>query len=167
MTESSQILKILFIISGAILAILVAISVIKPDLIEGEPTPYVLEHCIGGHTNDLAAHYHPYLSIFINGEKIALPDETGVEPGCMRMIHTHEGESGKLHVEKEDASLNVTIGDFFAVWGKTFNANQILDHKADSNHEIVMTVDGVVNTEYQDYVPKDGENIVIEYKEKS
>tara|TARA_B100000945_G_C20301160_1_gene558110 strand:- start:167 stop:634 length:468 start_codon:yes stop_codon:yes gene_type:complete len=154
-------------ISGAILAILVAISVIKPDLIEGEPKPYILEHCIFGHTTSLESHYHPYLSIYINGEKITLPDETGVEPGCMRMIHTHEGASGKLHVEKEDASLNVTIGDFFHVWGETFNENQILGYKVDSTHEIIMKVDGVVNTEYQNYEPKDGENIVIEYNEIS
>ena len=164
MTDTNQILKILFIISGSILVVLLGISVIKPDLIEGEPTPYVLEHCINGHTAALESHYHPILSIIIDGEKVAIPEETGVEPDCMRMIHTHD-ETGKLHVEKEDASLNVTIGDFFSVWGETFNENQILDAKVDATHEIVMTVDGVINTEYQNYIPLDGEQIIIEYKE--
>ncbi len=166
MTESSEILKILLIVSGVALTVLIGISALKPELIEGDPVPFVLEYCIGGHTDALESHYHPYLTIVIDGEEIPIPAETGVEPGCMRMVHTHD-DSGKLHIEKEDASVNITIGDFFSVWGKTFTGNQILDSKVDSTHEIVMSVDGVVNTEYENYIPSDGEQIIIEYREKN
>ena len=164
MTESSQILKILLIVSGTVLSLLIGISVLKPELIEGDPVPFVLEHCIGGHTEALESHYHPSVMVIIDGEQIPIPTDVGVQTGCMRMVHTHD-DSGKLHVEKEDASINITIGDFFAVWGKTFTENQILDSNTDSTHEIVMTVDGVVNTEYNNYIPTDGEQIKIEYKE--
>ena len=164
MKDTSQILKILLIVSGVVLAVLIGISTLKPELMEGEPVPFVLQHCIGGHTTALQSHYHPSLTIIIDGETIPIPAETGVEDDCMRMVHTHD-DTGKLHVEKEDASVNITIGDFFAVWGKTFTENQILDYKADATHEIVMTVDGIVNTEYNNYIPQDGESVVIEYQE--
>ncbi len=52
------------------------------------------------------------------------------------------GAAASLHVE---SLVNHTfrLKDFFAIWGKTFTPTNILGHKTDAHHKIVMTVNGV------------------------
>lgn len=107
-------------------------------------------------------HIHPHLTIVINGQQQAIPAQIGLSPSCERVIHTHDA-TGEIHIEPNDP-MTFTLGDFFNIWGKTFNQNQILDSKTDANHEIVMTVDGKQNTQFENLVLQDKQNIIIEYK---
>ena len=52
------------------------------------------------------------------------------------------------------------------LWGETFNSGQILDNTANSEYDIEMRVNGVINEEYENYVMLDGDNIEIYYKQK-
>ena len=103
-------------------------------------------------------HWHTELTIYIKGEKQIIPAEIGL--GTLHQpIHTHIGdnEQGLIHLEfngvarKED----VMLGRFFKNWGKdirSFGSN------------MSMTVNDVANTEYENYVMKDGDRIELKYE---
>jgi len=73
-------------------------------------------------------HVHPHLTIYLNGEALAIPQNIGIESGpprCFYTIHTHD-YSGKIHVES-DGTGTFTLGQFFAVWGVTLNGTTVAD----------------------------------------
>lgn len=123
----------------------------------------IIKKCIN-HVS-LSLHIHPHLELIINGEKQKIPANIGVESlDCMRPIHTHD-ETGTLHIEWK-RKRDFPLADFFKVWGKTFDRNQILDYKTDESHEITMTVNGQRSEEYQKLIVRDGDLIIITYQEK-
>src|SRR5712671_5401660 len=83
-------------------------------------------------TTDMATqfHIHPVLKIVINGQQQTIPANIGIRSNCMNSLHTHD-DSGTLHVESPE-KRDFTLADFFAVWGKTYTKDQILDSKVDS-----------------------------------
>lgn len=117
-------------------------------------------------TTDMATqfHIHPYLEIMINGQAQEIPANIGVIAGCMNPLHTHDA-TGKIHVESPE-ERDFTLGDFFAVWNKTFTKEQILDEKADETHIIKETVNGNEVQDYENTILRDGDRIVIYYEEK-
>ncbi len=117
-------------------------------------------------TTDMATqfHIHPEISIIIDGVEQEIPPNIGVKQNSMTAIHTHEG-GGLIHVEAP-IKKDFTIGDFFAVWGKTFTRDQILDSVVDTSYEITVIVNGVVVTTYENTVMHDKDTIVISYSKK-
>ena len=116
-------------------------------------------------TLDMATkfHIHPNLKIVVNGTVQIIPKDIGINNLCMNAIHTHDA-TGVIHVESP-VRKDFTVGDFFAVWGKEFDKNQILDYQADKTHVIAITVNGKMVDTYQNTIMNDKDNIVIEYKE--
>ena len=110
---------------------------------------------------NLALHIHPQLTIILDGEKQSLPANIGVTGNIMRPIHTHDS-TGVLHVEAP-CQREFRLGEFFEVWGKTFSTTCILD-KCDGR--ITMTVNGVENTLFENYLMNDNDNITITYTSK-
>jgi hypothetical protein len=119
------------------------------------------EICLDGH-NNIAMHFHPYLTIIIDGDEYSILGNTGIDtttcPGAMHMTHTHD-TSGKIHVEGNTAE-EVPLEVFFDVWGKHFDETGIFDYRDGS---IVMTVNGEVSLDYQNLLLEDSQNIVITY----
>jgi hypothetical protein len=117
-------------------------------------------------TTDMATqfHIHPQLAILIDGVRQTIPADIGITDGCMHPIHTHD-DTGTIHVESP-VQLDFTLADFFTVWGKTFNQDQVLDSKADATHVITMTVNGKPSTDFENLILKDGDLIVISYDKK-
>ena len=73
-------------------------------------------------------HVHTHVTIYLNGEALAIPQNIGIESGpprCFYTIHTHD-HSGKLHIEAA-APGTFTLGQFFAVWGETLNSTTLAD----------------------------------------
>jgi len=72
-------------------------------------------------------HVHTHVSIFLNGEALAVPAEVGiVRPAtgdCFYSIHTHD-KSGKIHVEAAAPGI-FTLGQLFAIWGQPLEASNI------------------------------------------
>ena len=112
-------------------------------------------------------HWHPQLTIYIKGVKQDIPVNLGIGPQFsgtngydsqmqMAAVHTHE-DLPLIHLEfmsgpvrKED----VTLGQFFKIWGKdmrSFGSN------------MRMTVNGKANTDYENYVMRDGDKIELQY----
>jgi hypothetical protein len=117
-------------------------------------------------TTDMATqfHIHPQLAILIDGVRQTIPANIGITNGCMNPLHTHDA-TGTIHVESP-VKLDFTLADFFAVWGKTFTKDQILDSKVDDSHVITMTVNGKPSTDFENLVLKDDDLIVISYAKK-
>lgn len=109
-------------------------------------------------------HVHPHLQIFVNGQKQDIPANIGDSLICLHPIHTHDS-SGTIHVESPEPR-DFTLADFFAVWGKVFNQNQILDSVVDGSHIIKVTVNGAPVDTYENTVLHDEDQIVISYEIK-
>lgn len=107
-------------------------------------------------------HIHPELRIFIKGEEIKIPSNIGIKPNCMNAIHTHD-DMPVIHVESPVVK-DFTLGDFFAVWDKSFNSMQILDFVATEEGQIRVTVNGQTSDSYENIILRDGDKIVIEAK---
>jgi len=122
------------------------------------PNP-TLTTCI--EEGSLAMHIHVKLSIVVSGQPVPIPANIGVSQSCTRPVHTHDG-SGEIHIESP-VIYPFTLNDFFTVWGQPFDNTQILQYKIDSAHTIRMTVNGVTNTQFQNYVLQDGAQIQITY----
>lgn len=112
----------------------------------------------------LVKHTHSQLKIIVNGSEVMVPDNTGLSAACHKVLHTHDGEPGKIHLES-NTTKDYTLGDFFAVWAKPFSRTQILNYVVDESHELVLMVNSQPSREFENLVFKDGQNIVIEYRE--
>lgn len=123
----------------------------------GDPT---LTTCITDAT-PLAEHIHPHLEVVINGQPVTIPANIGISATCQRPVHTHDA-SGTIHVESP-VVYPFTLHDFFLVWGEPFDNTQILQYKVDSSHFLRMTVNGLPNSQFENYVMQDGDQIVITY----
>ncbi len=114
-------------------------------------------------------HWHPKVSIVINGQSQEVPANLGIGGvGGMKPIHTHD-TSGELHWEMQYGPIKkgqVKLVRFFEQWGKTFNANQILDTKKAEGDKLVILVNGNEVSEYENYIVKDGDKIEIRFDGK-
>src|SRR5205814_4325643 len=88
----------------------------------------------GGLREMLTVHVHPDLSIFYQGEQIAVPygigivrplrDESGFASGSgFYWLHTHDA-TGLIHVESPD-NRTYTLGNFFDIWGEPLTATNV------------------------------------------
>jgi hypothetical protein len=122
-------------------------------------------------------HWHPELSVYIKGEQQAIPVNIGIgmqyasDPRFdstmgMTNMHTHDG-SGTIHWEVMNGPVtkeDVRLGNFFEVWDKKFDSSCILENCNGSEGTVKMFVNGKPNTEYQNYLVKDGDKIEIRYE---
>lgn len=120
-------------------------------------------------------HWHPTLSIVIDGESQEIPDNIGLIGGH-KPIHTHNDEADlketggveaghkPLHLEFDSAvkADDIRLGVFFKTWGKTFNSQCIFDYCADSG-AIGMFVNDKLNTDFDNYIMRDKDKIEIVY----
>lgn len=112
-------------------------------------------------------HWHPRVTVSIKGEKQEIPANLGL--GAVHgQIHTHDTDNkeGVIHMEmkglvvKEDTKLV----HFFRTWGKDFNSTKLFDKTNGSDGSVKMTVNGQENTEFENYLMKDGDRVEIKYE---
>jgi hypothetical protein len=71
----------------------------------------------------LAVHYHWHLDLYVDGRKVVIPRNIGLQnpPAMSSDIHTHDvnvdPHSGIIHVESPAPGFRATILDLFDVWG--------------------------------------------------
>lgn len=112
-------------------------------------------------------HWHPQLTITINGTSQEIPANIGLG-GAEQPIHTHD-TTGTIHLEfsgrvtKDD----IRLAHLFKIWGKTFNSQCIFDTCNGPDGQVTMTVNGKQNTEFDQYIMRDKDEIVIRYEKKS
>lgn len=112
-------------------------------------------------------HWHPKLTIYIKGQKQQLDRDIGLG-GVEMSMHTHKEDykNGVVHMEMNGtvSKDQTKLGRFFQIWGKEFNSKCIFDRCNNSEGKVKMTVNGKVNTDFNDFLMKDGDNIEIRYE---
>lgn len=112
-------------------------------------------------------HWHPKLSIYIKGKKQPFTNGIGLNGGVHNPIHTHDdADKDIVHMEFQGlvTKNDTKLANFFKIWGKDFSSTQIFDKKNGEEGSVKMTVNGKENTEFENYMMKDGDNIEIRYE---
>jgi len=117
---------------------------------------------------DRGIHWHPNLSVALNGSPYTVPGDIGVISGLwkdhsldqygigMAPLHTHD-TSGKIHLEANTSHRDFTLHEFLAIWGEPTDGSAIDGHPVTS-----LTVDGVQQASpTSDVVLKDGQKIIM------
>lgn len=92
----------------------------------------------------MAEHYHPHLSVIIDGEDVPVPPNIGVDPasGAMSAVHTHETD-GTIHIEASTVGEKFTLGQLFTQWGVELTPTRIGRIEARSGDAVAVTSNGV------------------------
>lgn len=144
---------------GAIIIALVAGGAWLTDYLQASSDPDMLA--------TRGMHEHPTLAIYVKGERVPIPENIGVglayggRPSygdggmAMTAIHTHD-DVPVIHLEFSNAvrKEDIMLGKFFDVWGRDMQ---------EFGENVRMTVNGDVNTEYENYVMHDGDKIELHY----
>lgn len=111
-------------------------------------------------------HYHPRLTIEVNGQNVVIPNLIGLNGPTESPIHTHEEGDGTIHLEfnglvKKD---DIRLQKFFNVWGKEWTATSFMGNPINAEHTLTMTVNGNPSTEYGNFIMHDKDEIKLTYK---
>ena len=100
-------------------------------------------------------HWHPTLEIYIGDELQVLPTNLGLI-GVHGPMHTHE-DLPNIHLEfpAKVTHDDVKLQRFFDLWDKDIQT---------LGTNVVMTVNGEVNTQLGEYEMNDGDKIVLRYE---
>ncbi len=111
-------------------------------------------------------HWHPTLEIYIQGEKQEIPANVGI--GAIHQeMHTHEdNKEGIIHMEMQGLVTKdeTRLGRFFQIWGKKFNSGQIFEFKNSTEAAVKMSVNGRQNSDFENYLMRDGDKIEVRYE---
>ncbi len=112
-------------------------------------------------------HFHPSLTLVIDGKPAAVPAQIGIDPQMwqdhsldsygmkgMAPLHTHD-TSGTIHVESY-ANRYYTFGQLLDIWGLNLSGYK----------QVTMTVNGQPVPDYQNYILKDGDKIILSFSTK-
>jgi len=80
-------------------------------------------------------------------------------------MHTHESD-GTIHMEYGGLvhEKDVLLGNFFKTWGKDFSSEGIMGSINGEDGVLKMTVNGIENSEFENYSIKDGDRIEIVFE---
>lgn len=109
-------------------------------------------------------HTHQHLDISINGAKLNIPTDIGIneEEKFISQIHTHD-LTGIIHVESPVVK-DFTLGQFFDIWGVRFTDTCLGGYCAEEGKELKMYVNGQrADGNFRRRELKDHEEIVITY----
>ena len=112
-------------------------------------------------------HYHAHLAINIDGVDVPVPKGIGLIAGMEHphQMHTHEADQ-IIHIEMEGRvrAHDLSLGNFFNVWGQTFTKDNIMGHLAGNGKTITMTVNGKPQNDFDQYQLNDKDEVEITYK---
>lgn len=140
----------------AILLLVILLGVggyyVLPLLISGGNTPLP---CVSG--TGRAYHWHTELQIRSAGTLVTIPANIGISLTCMQILHTHD-TSGLIHIEPDTPDQNrvYTLGDFFRVWGKSFNSpSRMLVNGAEVavSSNVGLLDQEIIGLEYASFTP--------------
>lgn len=108
------------------------------------------------------SHIHAALMIFVNGKTVDFSDSRYQNQDMM--THFENGDGITLHNHSKKAwlgmffqTLNMTLA------GNCLTLNNGTSYCSDFDNQISFVVNGKQNSQFQHYVPKDGDRILISY----
>jgi hypothetical protein len=89
-----------------------------------------------------ALHIHQHLDLYVDGERVTVPAQIGIDAGgaFISDLHTHETD-GIMHVESPKPQ-SFTLGQFFAVWGLPLGSSCIGGLCEEDGRRLRVWVDG-------------------------
>ncbi|MBI5046969.1 hypothetical protein HZC07_04545 [Candidatus Micrarchaeota archaeon] len=112
-------------------------------------------------------HWHSQLTVMINGKNVTIPNDVGLDFTPESPVHTHEEGNGTIHLEFSASKVprnQLAVGYFInKVWKQPFNSTCILNECNAGNKTVKMFVNGKPNNEFDKYVMKDDDEILIRY----
>lgn len=109
-------------------------------------------------------HWHADLKITIKGQLVEIPADVGI--GAVHAdMHTHK-VNDQIHIEinRPVRENDIRLGRFFESWGKQFNSTCVLDSCNGPEGMVRMMVNGQPNTEFENYLVRDKDQIEIWYE---
>ena len=100
------------------------------------------------------------LFVVIFEDPVEIPAGVGVENETRAKLYTLNYDNIIYKEGEEDSTLR----DFFEIWGETFNSTCILDYCNNANNSIRMYVNNRETLDYEYYVIRDRDVIVIDYR---
>ena len=125
---------------------------------------------MGGGNKPTIIHFHPHLSLMIDGKSTTVPSQIGIDPSLwkdrsldqygmqamangmseMAPLHTHDA-TGTIHIESS-IIRNYTLGEFLNIWGGL-----------DTNSKTVKAIiDGKPVSDYRSIILRDREQINLD-----
>ncbi len=98
-------------------------------------------------------HFHPKLTILVDGTEEKIPADVGLSGSCHLPLHTHDADN-IVHVESQ-VIKDYTLGQFLEVYGKPIQREGYI---------LKMTVDENPSNELENLVLKDKQEIVLDYQ---
>jgi hypothetical protein len=109
------------------------------------------------------AHFHPLLALFIDGKRVQVPANIGIDPSKdpmqMADLHTHD-TSGTIHVE---GMPSATLRQLFEVWGVPLSPKRLGPYRATGAKALRMWVDRKPSRAFGSLQLADGQRIVLSY----
>ncbi len=99
--------------------------------------------------SDSAFHIHAYLAVFIDGRRVRVPANLGIDPGLRHM------ESVRPYP--------FTLGQLFTVWGVRFGADRIGAYVNTGSHRLAVVANGRAVHDPVHYVMRRHDSIVVGY----
>ncbi|MEZ4211154.1 MAG: hypothetical protein R3B39_02615 [Candidatus Paceibacterota bacterium] len=143
--------KNIFILIAVVLIIVFGLIWLKST----EPTEEEMVTERGEIISENGIHWHPELEIYLKGEQIQIPENIGLI-GLHSPIHTHD-DLPIIHLEFSSVvrENDTRLGEFFKVWNKDF---------MEFGEIVKMTVNGEENSEFENYLMRDGDKIELHYE---
>lgn len=93
-------------------------------------------------TSGGALHIHAHLDVFVEGRRITVPANVGIDQqhGVLAPLHTHD-DSGLVHVESP-AVRQFTLGEFFDVWSVRLTSTCLGGYCTQGERALRVYVDG-------------------------
>ena len=134
------------------------------------PKPTLVNYDTGGLSFPLGSiHWHATPTLTICGKNVALPiPAPGQEIGSV-LLHIHDDRL--FHIEGTVSSPSqITLGAMMLNIGKNFSQTTLLDKKngdlcpTGKQGKVQLIVNGIGNSEYENYIIKDGDKIEMRFE---
>jgi hypothetical protein len=111
-------------------------------------------------SNQVQSNWRAQIAIVIFNEQYPIPADIGVTNQTTAKVFTTNSDGIIYKTGTEDVMLK----DFFDEWGQKFNSTCILDYCNTNTSSMRMYVNNKENMDYELYIIKNGDFILIDYR---
>jgi hypothetical protein len=111
-------------------------------------------------SNQVQSNWKALIAIVIFNEQYLIPADIGVTNQTTTKVFTTNSDGIIYKTGTED----VTLKDFFDEWGQKFNSTCIIDYCNTNTSSMRMYVNNKENKDYELYIIKNGDFILIDYR---
>jgi hypothetical protein len=112
---------------------------------------------------DFGYHVHAVLFVYVNGKKITVPANFGIDPQgrFLAPVHTHD-TTGIIHMESAKP-YPFTLGEAFDIWGVKFSDTQLGAYQAGNGNVLQLWVNGKQVSDPFNYKMKPHDVMIVGY----